>query len=281
MVKIALSTLDADKFKVQADEVSRQGVSYTVDTLERMQEANPSTEFSLIIGADQLADFSQWKNYKKILKLSNLIVTSRPGAVLPRIKQELPKWLSKEIEQFRASKLKLKSGGSILFIQLNDVEVSATEIRRKLRRNENVSNLLPSVVADHLIQNKIYDKNEILVSDYVEFTQFCAQVLSEKGGLTIHGYDLREMIQPSEFTLVASGTSSRHVRALCEQVVLEAKNKYGILPQSTEGLQEGRWAIVDYGALMIHVFYDFVRNEYRIEDLWAKASQVPLGLVQK
>ena len=49
-----------------------------------------------------------------------------------------------------------------------------------------------------------------------------------------------------------------------------------MLPQSVEGLGEGRWALLDYGALIVHVFYDFVRQEYRIEDLWRSGRDMRL-----
>jgi nicotinate-nucleotide adenylyltransferase len=276
IVRLALSTLDENKFKVRDDEILREGPSYTVDTLEKLTKEYPDTEFVLILGSDQLVDFDRWKNYKHILEITSLIVTSRPGSTLPQTKNELPKWLSAQTKAYRSNHIVLKTAREVQFIQLPDIEVSATEIRRKIRRNENVSNLLPSTVADYLIRNKIYEKAEVLVADYAEFTRFCAQVLNDKGGIDVHGYDVRELVQPSEFTLVASGTSTRHTRALCEHVIFEAKNKYGITPQGTEGLQEGRWVIVDYGSLMIHLFYDFVRSEYHIEDLWAAAPQIEI-----
>lgn len=275
-VQIALSTLDQNKFKVRNDEILREGPSFTCDTLQKLTEENPDTELSLIIGADQLADFANWKNHKTILSLANLIVTSRPGSSLPLNKKDLPQWLAKETQQYRGHFIRLKSGREVHFLQLNDIEISSTEIRRKIRRNENVSNLIPGSVTEFLIKNKVYDKAEVLVADYAEFTRFCAKILNDKGGIEVHGYDVREMVQPAEFTLVASGTSTRHTRALCEHVILEAKQKYGISPQGTEGLQEGRWVIVDYGSLMIHIFYDYVRSEYHIEDLWSKAPAIEI-----
>lgn len=272
--QLALSTLDPVKFKVRDDEILRKEVSYTVDTLEDYVEKYPDCELYLVIGIDQLNEFNQWKNYKKILSLAKVVVTSRPGLDLPKGKKQLPDFLAKVTKSFRDNKVLLAGGGDIQFLQLNDVEVSATEIRRKLRRGESVAHLTPGVVEDYLKQNNVYDKNELLVKNYADFTKFCAKILKDTGGINVSAYDVREMPQPSEFTLTASGTSTRHTKALCEHVVKEAKEKYGIHPQSTEGMQEGRWVIVDYGALLIHVFYDFVRNEYHIEDLWAGAPRL-------
>ena len=54
------------------------------------------------------------------------------------------------------------------------------------------------------------------------------------------------------------------------------KDHLGVRPISIEGLTEGRWVAVDYGALIIHIFYDYVRQEYRLEELWKKGLEVPL-----
>jgi nicotinate-nucleotide adenylyltransferase len=277
IVRRGLSSLShlGDKIQLREDEILRKGPSYTVDTLATYIKANKDAEFYLIIGADQFQIFHQWRDYKKILKQAHLVVTSRPGVDLPADKAHLPSWCAEVVKSFKGRKLSLSPGyKGIQFLLLNDVEVSASEIRRKIRRGENVANLTPTSVVEYLQQENIYDPNDILVSDYSEFTKFCAKIINNMGGIAVSAYDVRNLTQPSEYTLTASGTSTRHTRAICENVVKAAKEEYGIYPQSTEGLQEGRWVVVDYGALMIHVFYDFVRNEYRIEDLWASAPKI-------
>ncbi|MCB0350490.1 MAG: ribosome silencing factor, partial [Bdellovibrionales bacterium] len=275
-VKAALSTLDSDKFKIRDDELLKSGVSYTYDTILDFTKKYPEDAFYLIVGVDQLENFDKWKEFKKLLKISKLVVTSRPGLELPQTKKELPAALASLVKTFRHDRAILKGGGEIIFVKLNDVDVSATEIRRKLRRDESVNHLTPGAVVDYLVANNVYDKSELLVKDYAAFTKYCAKILNQTGGLSVTAYDVREMTQPSEFTLTASGTSTRHTKALCEHVVKEAKEKFGIHPQSTEGMQEGRWVVIDYGSLMIHLFYDFVRNEYRIEDLWAGAPKLSI-----
>jgi nicotinate-nucleotide adenylyltransferase len=278
IVRAGLASLsnNIEKYKVRDDEIRRGGVSYTVHTLEDFCKERKDVDFSLIIGADQFTQFDKWKDYLKILKIADLVVTSRPGVELPTTKLDLPAWLQAQVKTFRLPKSALKSGRTLTFVKLNDIDVSATEIRRKVRRNENVSNLTPALVVDYLKANKIYDPSDVLVSDYNQFTKFCANVVTEKGGLTVSAYDLRKFVQPAEYTLVASGTSTRHTKALAEHITKEAKEQYGIYPQSIEGMQEGRWIVIDYGSLMVHIFYDFVRGEYRIEDLWAQAPRVNL-----
>lgn len=82
------------------------------------------------------------------------------------------------------------------------------------------------------------------------------------------------MAAPSEFTLVASGTSTRHAASLAENLVTAVKDEFHLHPQSVEGLDEGRWVVVDYGSLIVHIFYDFVRQEYNLEGLWKMAKDL-------
>lgn len=275
MAEIAIAELASlGKVKVLSDEIDRGGLSYTIDTLTRIKSQRKDIEFYLCMGADQLAGFNKWKDYKKILSTANLVVTTRPGHELPKAKTELPTWLQTELSTFRYPKSAFKSKKTIQFIELRDIDVSASEIRRKTRRNEQVEHLTPHAVADYIRDNKVYTAADLKIADYQEFAKFCSHVMGDRGALGIQGYDLRKLTQPAEFSIVASGTSTRHVRALCENVVKEAKEQFDIYPQSTEGLQEGRWVIIDYGSLMIHFFYDFVRNEYRIEDLWSSAPRI-------
>ena len=55
-----------------------------------------------------------------------------------------------------------------------------------------------------------------------------------------------------------------------------SKEEFNVLPQGVEGIDEGRWVVVDYGALIVHLFYDFVRQEYRLEDLWKNGTELKL-----
>jgi nicotinate-nucleotide adenylyltransferase len=94
--------------------------------------------------------------------------------------------------------------------------------------------------------------------------------------LNVKGFDLRPTTAPTEFSLVASGTSTRHTAALAEGVLSAVKEEFNVFPQSVEGMAEGRWVLLDYGSLIVHVFYDFVRQEYRLEELWREARDLEI-----
>ena len=80
--------------------------------------------------------------------------------------------------------------------------------------------------------------------------------------------DLRGASAFTDFFLIASATSDRQARAICEKVRTGLKERYGLLPARTEGLPEARWALLDYGDVVLHVFSGELRDHYRLEALW-------------
>lgn len=275
MTRKALESYGA-AFVVDEQEIQRGGLSYTIDTVLNIRKEVSAEDLYLIIGLDQLESFDEWHKAKEILKETNLIVTSRPGFQFPSSEAELPAVLSGLVEEFDFNFIELKSGRSIQFLKLQDVEVSATELRKWLRTGKNVSKYIPLSVESYIREKGLYKNLGDRIGDYQKFTQFCAQTLYDKKGINIKGFDLRKLSAPSEFTLIASGTSTRHTSALGENIIRAVKEEYNVHPQSIEGIDEGRWVVLDYGSLIVHLFYDFVRQEYSLENLWKEGSDMGL-----
>lgn len=82
--------------------------------------------------------------------------------------------------------------------------------------------------------------------------------------------DLRGASAFTDYFLVAGATSDRQARAICERVRGDLKDRYGILPTRVEGLPEARWALLDYGDVVLHVFSGGTREHYRLEALWGE-----------
>jgi hypothetical protein len=75
--------------------------------------------------------------------------------------------------------------------------------------------------------------------DFQKFAAYCENMLKDKGGVNVLTYDLRDRNAPSEFTVIASGTSTRHATALSEHLIKEVKKDYGVWPENIEGQAEG------------------------------------------
>ena len=76
--------------------------------------------------------------------------------------------------------------------------------------------------------------------------------------------------------VIASGTSDTHVRSIAEHV-MESLRKDGLRAHHVEGLQQGRWVLLDYVDFVVHVFHPTLREFYQLERLWGDATVVPLG----
>ncbi|MFN8791798.1 MAG: nicotinate (nicotinamide) nucleotide adenylyltransferase [Bdellovibrionales bacterium] len=276
MVKLALQGFGS-AFEVDVQEIKRGGVSYTIDTLQAFRKKYEAEDLYLILGADHLETFDSWKDYRQILKETNLIIATRPGFEIPSSKEKLPRYLQEFVLEYDFNYVELTTGRNLQFIRLPDVDVSASELRKKIRSGRPVEKFLPLSVESYIRDLGLYRLGKDKVSDYEKFTEFCAHQLFSRKAINVKGFDLRKMSAPSEFAIVTSGTSTRHASSLAENLVQAVKDEFRIHPLSLEGLEEGRWVVVDYGSLIVHVFYDFVRQEYNIERLWREGLDMNLA----
>ena len=105
-----------------------------------------------------------------------------------------------------------------------------------------------------------------------ELELFVKAVLGRKA-LNVVLMDVGELTSLADIFIICSGRSNRQVAAIAEYIRTEMK-KAGIAPLSVEGLKEGHWVLMDYGSVVIHVFYDPVRTFYDLEGLWADAPRI-------
>ncbi len=122
MVQRAIA--DNSKLKVSDIEFSMPRPSYTIDTLTKIQEKNPQHTFKLIIGEDNLAQFSNWKNYEQILEYFGLYVYSRPNSQ-PHTFSNHP---------------------SVHFVEAPLLDISATFIRDCIKNKRSIKYMVPESV---------------------------------------------------------------------------------------------------------------------------------------
>lgn len=96
----------------------------------------------------------------------------------------------------------------------------------------------------------------------------------DKKGFDLKLFDVRGLSSLTDFILLVSGRSDRQVQAIAENIRLELKHQHQLLPLAVEGADQGRWILLDYGELMIHVFQPQVREFYDLEGLWSEAPEI-------
>ncbi|MCR4341119.1 MAG: ribosome silencing factor [Gemmatimonadaceae bacterium] len=88
--------------------------------------------------------------------------------------------------------------------------------------------------------------------------------------------DLRKVTDMTDCFVIASGTSDTHVRSVGEHVIAELK-KDGIRVHHVEGLEQGRWVLLDYVDFVVHLFHPTLRSFYQLERLWSDAEAIEIS----
>ena len=145
MVKLAIR--DYDNFKVQLYEVERTEVNYSYLTMQYFNEKYPNDEFYFIIGADSLFAFETWKHPELLVKTCKILAAYRDGKNTSEMEEQI---------QY----LNQKYGAEILLLNTPNVDISSSGIRRMIKDNEDISNLVPETVFSYIQSNNLFRDEE-------------------------------------------------------------------------------------------------------------------------
>ncbi len=157
MVKLGIDNIKG--LTVDDCEIQRKGGSYTIDTIEYLKQKNPDASLCLIVGIDAFLDFASWDRHKDILKLTNLIIVSRPGYALPT--EGYIAELIKNTLQEDHNALRNNTSGCTILCTTTNLDISATKIRHQVAEKLNPRFLLPDSVLKYIKENDIYSSNVI------------------------------------------------------------------------------------------------------------------------
>lgn len=101
----------------------------------------------------------------------------------------------------------------------------------------------------------------------------CAQVAVSFKALDVVVLDVTGLSSFADFFVICSGKSSRQVQGIADNVEARLK-EMRLRPMGVEGQREGQWILMDYGDVIIHIFYEPVRSFYDLESLWSEARRV-------
>ncbi|WP_346837259.1 ribosome silencing factor [Microbulbifer sp. SAOS-129_SWC] len=109
-----------------------------------------------------------------------------------------------------------------------------------------------------------------------DIKQTAVSALEDLKGKDIVSLDVSELSDVMDTLVICTGTSSRQVKSLADNVVEEGK-KAGLRPIGVEGMEQGEWVLVDYGDLVVHVMQADVRSFYDLEKLWSMTPNTREG----
>ncbi|MBQ9728646.1 MAG: ribosome silencing factor [Clostridia bacterium] len=100
------------------------------------------------------------------------------------------------------------------------------------------------------------------------------KALADKRGKDIVALYVREKTDLCDYFVLASGSNAPQIRAMGERVEEWIEKEYEITPSRTEGVRDGRWAVIDYGDVIVHIFNDETRLFYHLERLWTDGGNL-------
>lgn len=116
-------------------------------------------------------------------------------------------------------------------------------------------------------------KKEFIDKSGHDVAQICANAGLDTKAEDVVILDVRDLNTFTDYFVIMNGKSTRHVQALAEAVEGKLRSKR-VKESSAEGLQEGMWVLLDFGDVVVHVFYHEQREFYDIEGLWSGAKQI-------
>lgn len=117
--------------------------------------------------------------------------------------------------------------------------------------------------------------DESLLENPVWLVHHIASITWDLKALNTIAIDLRNRVSYTDFVVVCTGTSERQVQAIAKRVNTSLR-EMGKYPIGTEGLEFGRWALLDYGDVIVHVFLEGARLDYDLEKMWVDAPRLEL-----
>ena len=110
----------------------------------------------------------------------------------------------------------------------------------------------------------------------IDKARLCLEIIKERKAFDPVLFEIGKLTSITDYFLVASGNSSRQVQAITRHLHRKMREA-GFRAYGIEGEQEGHWVLMDYGDVVIHIFYQPFREFYDLEGLWIEAPRVMLG----
>ena len=107
----------------------------------------------------------------------------------------------------------------------------------------------------------------------IDKAKLCLKIIMERKAIDPIMFDVGQLSSFTDYFLIASGNSSRQVQAIVRHLRRRMREE-GFRTYGIEGEQEGHWALMDYGDVVIHLFYQPYREFYDLEGLWVEAPRV-------
>jgi nicotinate-nucleotide adenylyltransferase len=160
---VELACAGEPRFAASSIEVDAGGRSYSILTLERIRGLYPGARVFFILGADAFLEIGTWREHKRVLDESLFIVMTRPGARLEDAAEVVGEPLQKRIRAIAEGETVDEAtfgDHRIFLVPIRALDVSSTEVRRRVGAGETIAGLVPEIVGDYIRFHGLYRKME-------------------------------------------------------------------------------------------------------------------------
>lgn len=258
MLELALEPYS--EFYADDTEIKRQAKSYTIDTIESLQNKFQDFQLCLIIGGDSMQKLSSWHRYQELIEQVNIVVMARPGYELT-----VPEFLqSKLIDS--VDELVAAEQSKLLIFEDTNYDISSTKIRQLLAQQQFdlLPELLPMAVVNYIQTFKPYKMPNMSPEDIKNNVVDAVEDLKAQD---VKVLEIGEISDFADYMVVVSGTSDTHVKAIAREAS-DKLRKLNVKPLNEDGAEVGEWVLVDFGDVVLHVMRPEVREYYDLEKLW-------------
>ena len=98
--------------------------------------------------------------------------------------------------------------------------------------------------------------------------------LDDKKGVDINIINVSSLTIVADYMITSTGMSTTQGKAMCQEVEEKLEKELDIRPLRIEGYTEGRWIVMDYGSVLVHIFSDEYRTFYQLEQLWSTGDNI-------
>ena len=246
------------RFDVDAIEVERGGCSFAVETLRIIGRKTAPELPVFIIGQDAFVELGSWREPQRLITLANFAVTTRPPAEKGSLAEWLPSVYEDAVETAPDGLSGASARGSVRALSGSGRRDRSHGTKRGLRSGRDAR-------AAKMNENEHRSKVAAI-----------AEAALDRKAEDIVALDVRELTSFADTFIIATGTSDRHTRSIADSIT-EAMARRGEEPLGTEGLEEGRWVLIDLDDVIVHVFQEEVRRKYDLERLWSDAPALDVA----
>jgi nicotinate-nucleotide adenylyltransferase len=267
LAMVELLASEDPRLVVDDTEILRSGPTYTIETIEQLEERPV-----LILGSDAALGIPTWHRGDEIIDMTDIAVAPRPGVVRQDVEAAV--------------------GGEVIWLEMDPVNLSSTMIRMLAGSGDDYTEVVPESIGRYIAAHGLYGPREnrqgsslssigmsnqanTATPDAIEAARAAAVVLDAKSGEDISILDLSDLLVVTDIFVLVTGTSRRSVLTLADETVA-ALRELDRSPIRKEGTDYGKWVLLDYGDVVIHLFDRETREYYDLERLWAGAPRVEL-----